>query len=218
MPTPDLTLYHCPGACSQVSLFALEAAGLEYRLELVDLKRNAQTTPTYLGLSPLGKVPLLVIDGHPLTEQVAILTYVSQLRPQAGLLPSAGTPLASARSNEGLAYCSGTLHPIVRGIVNPARLTTGDVEGVRERAMLLAVKAFGHADRRIGAEGWWLEQPSVVDVYLHWAFMTAVKGGLYGSSFPFLQALTRRLQDRPGFKNMLELETASQRALECSLP
>ena len=75
MTDPSLTLYHFPGACSQVSVRALEMAGLAYSLELVNLGKNEQTGPEYLAISPLGKVPVLLIDGRPLTENSAILTY-----------------------------------------------------------------------------------------------------------------------------------------------
>ena len=82
---PDLILYHSPGACSQVCVFALEQAQLPYDLRLVDMKTSEQTKPEYTAVSPLGKVPALVIDGTVLTENAAIQTYIAALRPQAGL-------------------------------------------------------------------------------------------------------------------------------------
>ncbi|WP_375383561.1 glutathione S-transferase N-terminal domain-containing protein [uncultured Sphingomonas sp.] len=81
MTSPTLTLHHFPGACSQVSVCALEMAELSYSLKLVNLANNEQTGPEYLAISPLGKVPLLLIDGKPLTENSAILTYIAALRP-----------------------------------------------------------------------------------------------------------------------------------------
>jgi glutathione S-transferase len=153
MPQPELTLYHFPGACSQVALCALEEAGLDYRLEVVDLHAGQQNTPDYLAVNPLGKVPYLLIDGVGLGENAAILSYIAALRPEAHLLPSPTDARQWAEGVGGMSFCGGTLHPAVRGIANPIRLTTGDIEGVRERATELATKAFKQANRRIGERG-----------------------------------------------------------------
>ena len=113
---PQLTLYHFPNACSQVAVCALEAAGLTYELKLVNLAAGEQNGDAYKAINPLGKVPLLVIDGHPLTENAAILTYIAALRPDAGLFPASQDPLARAQAVGGMSFCGCTLHPIIRGI------------------------------------------------------------------------------------------------------
>jgi glutathione S-transferase len=178
MIAPKLTLYHMPGACSFVSRCALEEAGLPYEVELLNLRAGDQNKPDFLAISPLGKVPTLVIDGEPLTENAAIIVYIASLRPIAGLFPVSLDPRAIAEAQGGLSFCGGTLHPIVRGLINPARMTTGEVEGVRERAMELAVKSFAAAEQRLAERGWWLGAWSIVDVYLNWAFGLACVGGL----------------------------------------
>jgi glutathione S-transferase len=206
MPQPDLTLFHFPGACSQVALCALEEAGLDYRLEVVDLHAGQQNTPDYLAVNPLGKVPYLLIDGVGLGENAAVLSYIALLRPEAHLLPSPTDARQWAEAVGGMSFCGGTLHPAVRGIANPIRLTTGDIEGVRERATELANKAFKQANKRIGERGWWLGDWSIVDVYLHWAFEVATNRGLDAAPFPHLSALTERLMERPSFARMMGLK------------
>lgn len=206
MTQPTLTLYHFPGACSQVALCALEEAGLDYRLELVDLQVGAQNAPDYLAVNPLGKVPYLLIDGEGLAENAAILTYIAQLRPEAHLLPSPTDARAFAQAVGGMSFCGGTLHPAVRGIANPVRLTTGDIAGVRERATELATKNFKQADRRIADKSWWLGDWSIVDVYLHWAFEVACNKGFDPAPFPHLAALTGRLLERPSFATMMAMK------------
>lgn len=206
MNDPDLLLYHFPGACSQVSVFALEQAGLPYRIELVDLSRDAQSHPDYLAISPMGKVPTLLIDGAPLTENAAIQVYVAALRPDAGLFPRDPAPRMRAEIVSGLAFCGGTLHPQVRGIANPSRLTTGDGAPVREKAIALAKKSFGHAERRIAEHGWWLGEWSSIDVYLNWAFATACRRGFDASDYPALSALPGRLAAWPAFGRTMEGE------------
>ncbi|GLS99362.1 hypothetical protein GCM10007897_07410 [Sphingobium jiangsuense] len=214
MENPGLTLYHFPGACSGVAVCALEAAGLDYELKLIDITAGQQSEPSYLALSALGKVPLLLIDGVPLSENAAILTYIAALRPEAGLFPADSAPRARAEAVGGLSFCGGTLHPIIRGIANPQRLTDGDIEGVRSRSKELAKKSFGYADRRLAERGWWLGERSIVDVYLYWAFGVARNAGFDASPFAALVALEDRLKaEMPGFAAMLDINARARAEL-----
>lgn len=210
---PHLVLHHFPGACSQVCVFALEHAGLPYELRLVDLKANEQSEPAYAAVSPLGKVPALVIDGVVLTENAAIQSYIAALRPKAGLFPQDGSPLTIGRQQAGLSFCGGTLHPIVRGLANPARITEGEPEGVRKKSIYLANKSFGYAEARIAAGGWWLDDWSLVDVYLNWAVSVAVSTGFDFTQFPALTSLRTRLMERPAFQRMLAIDDQSTATL-----
>ena len=207
---PELTLHHFPGACSQVAVCALEQAGLSYELKLVNLAANAQAEPAYKAISPLGKVPALIIDGEVLTENAAIQIYIAALAPDAALFPNDPSPRGQADIVAGLAFCGGTLHPIVRGIANPSRMTTGDGTPVRERSLELADKSFGYAEQRLSEHGWWLGEGSIVDVYLNWAFGVACRAGYDASRFPQLTALNERLTERPAFRRMLEIEAESR--------
>ncbi len=213
MTQPDLILYHFPGACSQVAVCALEQAGLTYALRLVDLAKGAQTLPAYLAVSPLGKVPVLTIDGEPLYELAAMLTWIAALRPDAGLFPADPDLRARAEAVGGMSFVGGTLHPLIRGIANPQRMTTGDGEPVREKSRELARKAFGHAEARLAQRGWWLDTESIVDVYLNWAFSVARNAGFDVSSVPLLDGLAERLTARPAFAAMLAREAASRAQL-----
>lgn len=206
---PHLVLHHSPGACSQVCVFALEHAALPYELRVVDLKFNEQASPDYAAISPLGKVPALVIDGVVLTENAAIQTYIDALRPEAGLFPRDGSPLTAGRRQAGLSLCGGTLHPIVRGLANPSRITEGDPEGVRRKSITLATKSFGFAEARIADTGWWFDEWSLVDVYLNWAVSVAASTGYDFGPFPALAGLRSRLSELAAFRRMLEIEAQS---------
>ena len=210
---PELTLYHFPNACSQVAVCALEAAGLEYGIELVDLAGGEQNGAAYKAINPLGKVPLLLIDGQPLTENVAILTYIAGLRPDAGLLPVAQDPLVHAQAIGGMAFCGGTLHPIIRGMANPQRMTTGEGGPVREKSIELADKSYQQAEARLAANGWWLGAWSIIDVYLNWTLSVALNAGYDVGKFPNLLALPERLTTIPAFVRMQEVNSAGRAAL-----
>ena len=209
----DLTLCHFPGACSDVCVLALEEAGLAYDVRLVDLARGEQNSAAYLSAVPLGKVPALQTSQGLVTENAAILTYVHGLAPDSRLFPDATTPMAAARRQAGLSFCGGNLHPIVRGLMNPARLTETDSEGVRAMARKLSLKSFGYAERLIAEQGWWLGEWSIVDSYLNWAVSVARKAGFDLSPYPALDGLHVKLAGRASYDRLQELNSRAAQAL-----
>ena len=213
MTSPALTLYHFPGACSRVTVCALEMAELAYELKLINLRAREQFDPAYLAMSKLGKVPLLLVDGVALTENPAIITLLAGWRPDAGILPADMTPWTRAEATGGLSFCSATLHPSVRGFANPANVTNGDGEQVRNRSHELLVKNFGYANARLAERGWWLDTQSIVDVYLDWAFSVACGAGFDPSPFPHVEALSQRLDQVPAYRRMQQEEIRSRIAL-----
>ena len=123
----DLIIYMYPGACSRVTMTALEEAGVNYEDRGVDLGGGGQNTPEYVALNRKGKVPLIAFaDGQTLTENAAILIYLNQRYPEAKLLPGSGDPIALARGQSDVIWCASTLHPIVRQIRAPFKWTLED--------------------------------------------------------------------------------------------
>ena len=104
-----LTLYYAPGTCALATHIALIDAGADYRLHRVDFSQNAQRKPDYLALNPMGRVPALVTPDGILSETLALLAYVAQSFPQAGLAPK--DPFAFAQLQSFNAYLAATLHP-----------------------------------------------------------------------------------------------------------
>jgi glutathione S-transferase len=82
-----LKLYYAPGTCALASHIALEEAGSGYTAERIDFKANQQNSAEYLAINPKGRVPALVTDRGILTETPAMLVYVAQSFPKAGLAP-----------------------------------------------------------------------------------------------------------------------------------
>lgn len=213
MKNPEITLYHCPGACSQVTVCALEMSGLPYRLELLNLFAGEHLMSDFAAVTKMAKVPYMLIDGQGLGENVAILSYIAELRPASGVFPATTSPRTRADALSGLSFCSGTLHPIVRGMFNPQRMTTGDTAGVQNMAATLGKKAFSFAEERLEQSGWWLGVPSIVDVYLNWALSVAIRAKFNLSSFPRLKELPERLTQVPAFVAMQKEEEASRAEL-----
>ncbi len=108
MPT-TLKLFSSPGSCSQASHFALEEAGADYEIVNVNLAGGEQTRPAYLAINPKGRVPALATAQGVITETPAILLYVAQTHPQAGLAPL-DDPFALAQVQSFNNYLSSTVH------------------------------------------------------------------------------------------------------------
>jgi glutathione S-transferase len=77
--------------------WALEELGVPYEKVKVDLAAGDQRKPEYLANNPNGKVPLLIADGTPIFESLAILLYLAETYGvEKGLYPAPGPARANA--------------------------------------------------------------------------------------------------------------------------
>lgn len=66
---------------------ALNLKGVNHRRVVVDLAAGDQRSAEYRALNPLGLIPLLEIDGHRLSQSLAIIDYLDARFPDPALLP-----------------------------------------------------------------------------------------------------------------------------------
>ena len=88
---------------------ALNLAGIEYEIKTVDLLAKDHKTAEHLARNPQGFVPVLDIDGHRLTQSLAILEYLDATR-GLGLLPT--DPVQRARQTALAHAIAVDLHPV----------------------------------------------------------------------------------------------------------
>jgi glutathione S-transferase len=92
-----LTFYHAPNTRSTGVLALLQELGLspgvDYQLNVLNMKLGEQRQPPFLAINPMGKVPTLRHGDAVITEQVAIYIYLADLFAAAGLTPGLGDPL-----------------------------------------------------------------------------------------------------------------------------
>ena len=70
----EVILYHIPPSFySQVARLALAEKGVKYTSRFVAMDMYA---PWYMRLNPAGTVPMIVHDGHPVPDSIAIARYV----------------------------------------------------------------------------------------------------------------------------------------------
>lgn len=74
----------------------LREIGCPFELLRVDISRGENRDHAYLALNPNARVPTLVHGGRVIYEAAAILMYLCEAHPQAGLMPPPGAPQRGA--------------------------------------------------------------------------------------------------------------------------
>lgn len=205
-----LKLYHFPGACSRVSMTALEYVGAPYEDEMVNLMAGEHMKPAYKNTNPRGKVPALLIDGILLSENAAILNWINLTWPEAGLLPATHTPMEKAQQLSDMFWLSSVWHPYVRANKMPMRWTTGDIAPVRERGVELLTPCILQLDARLAEADWWYGDWSILDVYFYWAYTTAEDGQFDLSAYPNINRHRAAVEALPAFRAARAREEAAK--------
>ena len=106
-----MKLYYKPGACSLASHIILKEIGKDFEIESVDTdKQVTEFGADFSKINSKGYVPVLRTDeGQILTEGAAVLQYLADQSPEAGLAPKFGT-LERAHLQEHLNFISSELH------------------------------------------------------------------------------------------------------------
>lgn len=131
-----MKLYYSPGACSlSPHIVALEA-GIPLELKKVDLAaKKLEDGSDYKAVNPKGYVPALEVSpGKVLTEGPAIVQYLADLKPEAGLAPKNGT-WERSKLQEALNFVTSELHKGMGQLFNPA-VTAEWRKGVLDRLAL----------------------------------------------------------------------------------
>lgn len=109
MTRPLLFDYFRSSASYRVRI-ALNLKGIDHERRPVSLLDGAQKSADYVALNPQGLVPALRIDGHVLTQSLAIIAYLDQTRPEPPLLPAAPAEAAHVRALALAIACD--IHPL----------------------------------------------------------------------------------------------------------
>jgi glutathione S-transferase len=184
-----LTLYFAPGSSSMAVHIALHEIGAPFEAKPMSFGNGDLRSPEFLKLNPEGKVPTLLIDGHPLTEVAAILFYLAKRFPDANLLPCDDLE-KQAQVMSWMSFIASTLHP------------------ARRRGLDYARDVYGIADRRLG-DGWALGPYSIADIHLfrlYWRFFNSLQPA--AGEFPNLDAHYARMITRPAVRRTIEIEAS----------
>ena len=194
-----MKLYYLPGACPLAAHIVLEWIGASYKM--VRMSHDSLKSPVYLTRNAAGTVPMLEHGDFALTESIAILGYLADLHPEAGLLGD-GTPRGRAEVMRWLGFLNSDVHKAFLPIFNASLF-------LREETLagVLAENARRHVhtylerlDAQLAGRDWLAGTRSVADPYLlvilRWAVGLDI--GLYGLSH--LMRFARRMEADPGVR------------------
>jgi glutathione S-transferase len=198
-----MKLYFSPGACSLSPHIIAQEVGIPLTLVKVDTaSKKLADGGDYWAVNPKGYVPAVELDnGELLTEGPTIVQYLADRKPDAKLLPPAGT-MERYRVQEMLGYINSEIHKTYSPLFRPT--TTPELRKDREEYLR---KRYGLVEKQL-AKGPYLfgEQFTVADAYLftvtNWA--NFVKLDL--SEFPNLLAFQGRVAARPAVQAALVAE------------
>ena len=109
MSRPILYDYFRSSAAYRVRI-ALHLKGVDYESRQIDLRDGAQRSDAYLALNPQGLVPMMEIDGHLLTQSLAILNYLDMRYPNQPLIPASAAERAHVVAMALTIACD--IHPL----------------------------------------------------------------------------------------------------------
>jgi glutathione S-transferase len=201
-----LVLVYAPFTCSLVPYILLTEAGAEFEVRPVNLFRGEQLTPEFLRLNPKHKVPILLQDGEPLTETVAMQLWIARTYPNARLLPADFNQEIKAVSL--LAWCTSGIHPALTPNVLPQRYCDlpGSEESVRRCAHKLLHENFQVAERMLFGREWFFDHFTCPDVHFFWCVRRATQFNVDMSAYPSCMAHFERVKQRPSVGKLLAYE------------
>ncbi|ARN23375.1 glutathione S-transferase family protein [Piscinibacter gummiphilus] len=210
-----MKLFYMTGAGSLASHVALEWAGADY--EAVALRRSELQAPAFLGINPMGTVPVLADGDLRLTESIAILAFIADRHPRARLWGGDGSG-ARAQTLQWLAFLNAEVHKAYGPVFYPERHGFGLVpdtlvaDAGRERVRELLQRV----DVQLDGREWLTGERTCADAYLfvmlRWALTTKV--GLSG--FRNLGTYLRRLHDDAGVRRALSMEAGPRPVVPAS--
>ena len=198
-----MKLYYAPGACSLSPHIVACELGLDLQLEKVDTKSHTfGSGGDFYSVNPKGYVPVLEIKaGELLTEGPAIVQYLGDQKPQAGVVPAAGT-MERYRLQEMLGFINSELHKTYSPLFNPNTRP----ETAEERKEYLK-KRYKYLDGLLAGREYLVgNQFTAADAYLFTVTNWAQYVKLDLSAFPNIQAFQKRIAARPAVQKAMKEE------------
>jgi glutathione S-transferase len=199
-----MDLYFSPLACSMATRIALYEAGAAANYLEVDpkTKRVQNDSSDFIQINPLGLVPTLrTDDGLVLTENAAILQYVADHFPQAGI--ATGPGIERSRLHQWLCFIGTELH---KGLFLPLLDRKAGPE-VKSYVLAKYLSRLDHLEKHLNGREFLLDHFSVADAYLvtviNWTMATPP---IELAKWPAVKAYHERLRARPSIAKAIAEE------------
>lgn len=186
-----MELFFSPMACSLASRIALYEADAQALFTQVDKAKRTADGRDYRQINPMGQVPALrTPGGWLLTENAAVLQYLAEAFPAAGLLPEDAD--ARARVRQWLGFIATELHKAVFVPLLDPRAPADVKAYAMDKAALRLDVLQAHLQTREYLEGGY----GIADIYLAVVLNWAPFAGVDLTPWPAVRAFHRRLQAR----------------------
>lgn len=195
--------YWRSGATYRVRI-ALALKGLDYDYEPVNLLKGEQQEPAYLEKNPQGLLPALVVDdGPPLTQSLAIIEWLDETRPEPPLLPKSARKRAEARAIADVIACEAQPLQnlrIQKYLKHEAKFDEAGVKAWLETfvggALAVVEKLLGRSAGRFCVG----DAPTIADICLVPQVYAAARFGVDVSKYPRLAEINARCLAHPAFE------------------
>ncbi len=200
-----MKLYSKPGACSTADHIALQWTGQPYEVELLD--KDTLKAPAFLAINPAGAVPAIVDGSFVLTQNSAIMGYIADSYPQAGLAGD-GSPQQRAEANRWLAFVNSDVHPAFSPLFGPGKFIGDEAQydAVRDAARKRLRGLFETANRQLADKPWLAGFRSYADPYFYITLRWAAAAKIDLSGLGNLAAFKTRMEADAGVKAVLQAE------------
>lgn len=200
-----MKLYSKPGACSTADHIALQWTGQPFEVQV--LTAEEMKAPAYLAINPTGAVPAIVDGDFMLTQNAAIMGYIADSYPQAGLAGD-GSPRQRAEAARWLAFINSDLHPAFKPIFGPGNFIEdpAQYDAVKQVARKRVRALFESAERQLQGRDWLAGFRSFADPYLYITLRWAGAVGVDLSDLPNLAAFRQRMEADAGVQAALKAE------------
>ncbi|HEX3860300.1 MAG TPA: glutathione S-transferase family protein [Stellaceae bacterium] len=201
-------LYYAPGTCALATHIALEEAGASYEAVPVDFRSQSQRSADYLAVNPKGRVPALVTENGTLTETPALLCFVAQRFPNAGLAPL-DDPFALAQIQEFNSYLCSTVHVAHAHRMRGTRWAddVGAIEAMKRKVPSNVTECFALIEQKLGRGPWVMgDAYTICDPYLFTIASWIEGDGVDTTKVPGVMAHRARMLARPAVQKAVAAE------------
>ena len=198
-----MKLYYSPGACSLSPHIVARELGLPIQLKKVNNKdKTVEGGGDYWKVNGKGYVPALELDnGEVLTEGPAIVQYLADQKPEAGLAPRAGS-LERYRLQEWLNFVTSEIHKQFSPLFRPN--TPDDYKTIARENL---TKRFAWLDQQLAGKEYLLgNRFTVADAYLFTVLGWTVPMKIDLKQWPNVAAYVDRIRKRPKVKEAMQEE------------
>jgi glutathione S-transferase len=206
----EIVLYYALNTCALAPYVTLTEANASFEVKPLNFRKNEQRLSAYLRLNPKHKVPLLTVDGDPLTESPAIQIWIARNFPQANLLPSDSWQELKAISI--LSWCSSGIHPYLSRINSPSKVcdVAGAEQGVIQAAKSFLFENYKIAEDMLAGRKFFFDHFTAADAHFFWCLRRGAQLGAEAAEFPNCMAHFERIKKRPSVQKLFAYEKAVQ--------